>query len=391
MGWVGDTDGDGYDDAIITQGIDSVCLVLPGPIVASTSVEADATSISECGIEHGDQVSQATDLDSDGYFDIVVPYGDGDDESISAAIVFGPIEPGRLIELADVAHAEPRLGVHDIDVVGDIDGDGLVDTVRGNESLGTDQSGAVWIDFDALGATIEDDGTRVQGAQVSQKFGSSIAGLGDFDGDGVDDLLVGAEWDEHSGEHAAGAAYIFLGPVSAQTSDDASWALFGTGENSFFGASSENAGDLDGDGLQDALIGSIGSATSFKAPQSIFAVFGRASDLETAIATEVADYTFSSEVDLDFPAPPGDFNDDGWRDVAVSGQWAGLTLLFLGPFTAGATYDESNARSAIEAPTNQLIAYPSLAGDANGDGISDLTLSSYLIGWQFVLYGGLTL
>jgi hypothetical protein len=388
MGWVGDTNGDGYDDAMITYGQDYICFLVPGPITPSTSIKRDSQSISDCGREPGDQISQPSDLNGDGYFDMAVPYGDTDDATISAAIVFGPIESGALIDIADITYDEPFFGVHDFDVVGDIDDDGLADTVRANESLGTDQSGAVWIDFDALGDTIADDGVRIEGAEIDQKFGSSIAGLGDFDGDGVDDLLVGAEWDQHSGDSASGAVYIFLGPVTARTSDDASWALLGAGENSFFGGAAENASDLDGDGLQDALIAPLGS-TGAKAPLSVVAILGRIAPTGTASASDVADYTFTSDTDLVYPAPSGDFDDDGSLDVAVSGSWSGVALLFLGPLSAGATYDDSDARSMIVAPTTQLIAYPSLAGDANGDGIADLTLSSYVIGWQFVLYGGL--
>jgi hypothetical protein len=389
MGWVGDTDGDGYDDAVITHGTAYTCFLVPGPITPSISIESDAQSISECGREPGDQISQPSDLDGDGYFDLAVPYGDPDDVTISAAILFGPIDSGTLVDLADIKYDDPFFGVHDIDVVGDIDDDGFVDTVRGNESLGTDQSGAVWIDFDALDDSADDDALRLQGADIGEYFGSSIAGLGDFDGDGVDDLLIGAAGDWHSGDLSSGAAYIFLGPVSARTSDDASWALLGRGENSFFGSEAENAGDLDGDGLADALIGSLGSTTSLETPTRVVAILGRADPLGTVMASDVADYTFGSDVALDTPSPPGNFNQDGSLDIAVSGYWSGLTFLFLGPFEAGATYDESDARSTIEAPTNQMIAYPSLAGDANGDGIADLTVSSSMIGWQFVLYGGL--
>ena len=155
------------------------------------------------------------------------------------------------------------------DALGDLDGDGIVDlavSTRNDNDGGTDR-GSLWILF------MNTDGTVASKQKISDTaggftgtlddndtFGSALAGLGDLDGDGVEDLAVGARFDDDGGVNRGAAWILFLnanGTVkSHQKISDTAGGFTGLLDDSDqFGTSLAALGDLDGDGVVDLAVG----------------------------------------------------------------------------------------------------------------------------------------
>ena len=153
--------------------------------------------------------------------------------------------------------------------LGDLDGDGVPDVAVGAslDDDGGSQHGAVWILF------LNADGIVKSHQKISQtqgnftglftsteEFGSSVANLGDLDGDGVQDVAVGALGDDDGGANRGAVWLLFLnvdGTVKAhQKISDTQGSFTGVlDDTDFFGGSIANLGDLDGDGVQDVAVG----------------------------------------------------------------------------------------------------------------------------------------
>ena len=101
---------------------------------------------------------------------------------------------------------------------------------------------------------------KLTGEATYDYAGYSVSGAGDVNGDGWDDLLVGADGEDFGGT-VAGAAYLVLGPVSGTVDLGASDAkLSGEAGGDYAGVSVSGAGDVDGDGSDDLLVGALGAA-----------------------------------------------------------------------------------------------------------------------------------
>ena len=149
--------------------------------------------------------------------------------------------------------------------LGDLDGDGVQDLAVGasSDDDGGNARGAVWVLF------LDADGTVKSHQKISSTeggftgvlddndfFGRSAAGLGDLDGDGVQDLAVGTEYDDDGGAQRGAVWVLFLnanGTVKGdQKISDTEGAFEGVLDDSdYFGCSVASLGDLDGDGVQD--------------------------------------------------------------------------------------------------------------------------------------------
>jgi hypothetical protein len=213
-------------------------------------------------------------------------------------------------------------------------------------------------------------------------FGGTVAGL-DFNGDGIEDLAVGAPLENASD----GAVYIFYGGgnffQAGRTSDQADvhlvGELLGTG---FFGLQMDRAGDVNGDGIDDLIVcagDSDGSGTR------VYIFFGSPARKGT-IDASAADVIFHGSPDIGpAVAGVGDINGDGLDDVAISSRRAefsgtqqGMAMVFIGrrAWASPLTQDDANLRLIGQIGDN-LGDY--IAGaDLNRDGYNDLIVSSMI-------------
>ncbi len=195
--------------------------------------------------------------------------------------------------------------------------------------------------------------------QAASAFGYSVASAGDVNGDGFADLVVGA--------YGSNTAYIYLGgAVSINTTADAT--LQG-GSSSLYGWSVSTAGDLDGDGFSDVAVGSPYADTEFDSG-AVNVYFGSKTGVPERQLVLVS--TFDDQIGRSV-APAGDMNGDGFADLAAGSLGHnnfGTVSVFLGG-------EELAKAPAIKVPgnvTEDFVGAALASADFNEDGFSDLAV-----------------
>jgi hypothetical protein len=203
----------------------------------------------------------------------------------------------------------------------------------------------------------------------------------DVNGDGFDDIAVGAPSASPDGRGNAGLVYVYLGSESG-ISNIPHRIFAGLAATDLLGFSVSNAGDVNGDGFADLVVGAPEASPSGRTAAGIARVYlgsesglGAMPDLVLEGQTPGEKFGFSV-------ANAGDVNSDGFADLVVgapeaspSGRTgAGLARVFLG----GATGVRRTPQRVLEgAERFDLLAWSvSSAGDVNGDGFSDIVLGA---------------
>jgi hypothetical protein len=268
----GDIDDDGYADLLIGSPESSangnasgMVHLVHGPVegVVQLSVASYRLVGERPGDNLGCAVAGAGDLDGDGLADLLVSacFSDRNALDAGAAYQFSThLDEDRLADEADGAlvgqGANDQLGYSLAG--GDLDNDGLSDVVVGAPYHDPDllDAGAVYVSSGpATTAEMNQPTAKLTGVAEGDHAGISVAVVGDLDGDGTDDLAVGAPGSDSAGEDA-GEAYVVFGPVLGQLSLEAADIRF-VGERAFdfAGQSVSSAGDFDDDGLPDLVVG----------------------------------------------------------------------------------------------------------------------------------------
>jgi hypothetical protein len=153
---------------------------------------------------------------------------------------------------------------------GDVNGDGYDDFLIGLPTFSSNTQTSVGAAYLLLGSASKIPDMSLAGADAElvgevafDYVGDSVAGPGDVNGDGFNDILVGA-YEHDGGEYNAGAAFLVLGSslgVPNMTLDEAEAKLNGVGANDRAGYSLSGAGDINGDGYDDLLVGADGEST----------------------------------------------------------------------------------------------------------------------------------
>jgi hypothetical protein len=205
----------------------------------------------------------------------------------------------------------------------------------------------------------------LHGEQAGDAFGFSAAGAGDVNGDGHADILVGAVANDAAGTNA-GRAYVFSGAGGSLL-----YTIDGNKAGDLFGSAADGTGDLDGDGVGDLLIGARNAGHAHDG--RVYAYSGANGHRIWASAPDKS----AKDLGWFFVADVGDLNHDGTPDVyggdftySVGGRNRGRVEIFSG-------VDGSVIRSWTGSSAQQGFGPGREAGDLNNDGVPDIVVGSY--------------
>lgn len=393
----GDVNGDGYADVIVgapyfqsgspggwRMGKAYLYLGGPGGLSATPGWTSTGDGLSDS--EFGCSVACAGDVNGDGFSDVIVGARDADGlnwDSGKAFLYLG--------SAAGLATAPAWTSVGDdqgyagfgtsVASAGDVNGDGYSDVIVGSpefDSISWSEGKAYLYLGEAGGLSTTPIWTSMGDDQPYTAFGLGVASAGDVNGDGFSDIIIGAPyfatttWDE-------GKVYVYLGGTAGPSAAP-DWTSSGDDQmEAHFGITAASAGDVDGDGYSDVIIGARGYGNRFG---KAYVYHGGPGGLaQTPGWTSTGDNQDFAEFGLG-AASAGDVNGDGYADIIVGAHYfdtlfstVGKAYLYLGGaggVSASPTWT-STGEDKIIATFGVSVAS---AGDVNGDGFDEVIIGA---------------
>ena len=388
----GDVTGDGKDDIIIAtlyaNSYNGGAFVIPGPITGSMSLSSAGFYLKGSTPTYGGGRSVGTfDVSGDGMGDVLVggPWA----SAPSAWITFGPITANANLEDADVQliGSASTYTSHGCDL-GDVNGDGEGDAIIGAYyATGTvANSGKAFVVYGPLSSgsalTLESDSdSEISATRTSAYFGRWVQAGRDMDGDGIGDMLIAAPYESVSAS-SAGTAYIIHGPPDAtMTTASADGIWYGEAASNY-AAQDIGLGDINGDGLTDALVGAAYNSSGASYGGAAYVIYGPGTGTASLGTADIIIRGTHASQYFGSAAQGGDVDGDGIEELAVgatgdttSGTAAGSVFVFN--LLVAGTYTASDADAVLIGETNGDYLGEGVAfGDLDGDHLKELILGA---------------
>lgn len=358
------------------------------------------------GTAYGASVASAGDVNHDGYDDIIVGsphYSNGQHFEGRAYMYLGSasgisLSPSWTYE-SNLTDCEIGWSVAS---AGDVNGDGYDEVMVASEFCSAPgdpdnyRRGKVYLFYGSASGPGTTPDWELIGEGYEESLGWSIASAGDVNGDSYDDVIIGAPWASYPEGHE-GRAYVFYGSISGLAST-ADWIEESDWDWSGFGSSVASAGDVNGDGYGDVVIGQDHVSSPENVEGRVYVYLGSTSGLENEPAwiyeNNHEDTNLGESV-----AGAGDVNGDGYADVIVGGfhyknpdEREGVVYLFFGSASGPSLLPDWVAEgNQAYAELGQPVAS---AGDVNQDGFDDVlvgapwyTRTQDFEGQAFLYYG----
>lgn len=309
----------------------------------------------------GLSISGAGDMNNDGFDDIIINASSG------AKVYLGSSDMDNIVNV--LFNDFTGFGTGPIvSGAGDVNNDGYDDIV-----LGAQVAGQAYICY---GGEIIDSTSDVilPGWAEWDYFGRSVSGAGDLNGDGIDDIVVGCDYDY------VGLVRVYFGGTPIDSIPDV--AMYGEVSGDRFGYTVSGGGDLNNDGYNDIIVGGIGNYTTIggEDDQGNISLFYGGESMDN-----VAEAVFTGSSGAgDFAynvSHAGDVNNDGYPDVVVgvpsyylNGYYVGRAYLYFGSSTPDNTPDLVFMSENLSAHNN-LGGLVRGVGDVNHDGYSDVIIA----------------
>lgn len=421
VGGAGDVNGDGLDDVIIgarNSGFSGIGAgrgyVVFGKsdttsvMLSSLGLGGFALDSGEVGlaVAAGNSVDGAGDFDGDGLADVIIGAHQArvDSEYTGRAFVAFGTADTTAVPLGSLGAAGVSAAGSPGDFAGwavrgagDVDGDGLADVVIGG------LHGPVYVVFGdpnpgdlALGS-LGLRGFAIHPEAAADALGRGVDGAGDVNGDGRDDLIVGALDADYNGSNAGRSYVVFgkadSGDVDLATLGSAGFVIDGAHATALCGWSVAGGGDINGDGLDDLVVGAPGYDPQNPSLGQIYAVFGKADsgavDLGALGGGGFAIVGAGGDGHLGMAVSgAGDISGDGLADIVVgasradaSGVDSGTVYVVFGkpdPSTIELDAIDATVGFQLDGEAAGDLAGDAVggAGDVDGDGTPDLVIGA---------------
>jgi hypothetical protein len=326
----GDINGDGFADIIVgaprhsngeeNEGAVFVYYGSPSGLAKQPSWTAEGQ---QANAFFGTSVAGGGDVNKDGYADVVVGAHFFDNGETNEGRVFVYLGSANGLAKDPVWTAESnQVGANfgkSVAILGDVNKDGYSDVLVGapNFDNGQNNEGRAFLYFGSNMGLTQSPAWTGESNQADANFGNSVAFAGDINGDTFSDILIGANrFDE--GQSNVGKIFVYVGS-SGGMSIYPDWSYTGNIMDGNMGISVAPAGDINGDGFGEIIVGSFGA--NQQAARGIAYVFSGSAKGMTNQVTQIAVQNNPQALVGQSVSTAGDINGDGYADVMAGVIW----------------------------------------------------------------------